>query len=333
MKNCSLICILIFISCNTEQLHYINEQDFKQEIILKSQRVHVNELLNVDDFFLKDNILIVKNDRQDSIFMIYSYPEWECIGAFGTYGRGPEEYLIPKLINDFSDNSFSVIDLSNNSLTEFNLATLNSKRRKLRLNEYLPQTILYSSEAAAFLYDSNQNEVLLHRITDDYNTSIIYNFDDLRKRFYDHNAYWGFLGADESFNRIIYAYQYLRRFDILDYNGNLVKTVVVEPYHDPVIKGDKINYVNSVNSYFGIRTSRDSFFLYFIGHKGEDLMNNLNLKTFIEEFDWNGKPLRRFEINKFLWSFDLLKNGNEVVGFIGLDKSSENPFVVFLFES
>jgi hypothetical protein len=332
MKNYLYLCLAfsIFHSCNIDQFHHVNELGFNNKEKLNFNQVHVNELLNVEDFIVKDSFIIVRNNRQDSIFMIYSYPDWKSVEAFGMQGRGPDEYVMPRLINSSADNSFEIADIGNHSLTKFDLNSFRSERSDFSFEQFLPQTVIYSPGEKAYFYDSNQQEVLIHRMNENNSSSIIYNFEDLRMKYANSNAYWGFLGINDSLKRIVYAYQYKRRFDILDYQGNVIKKVIVSPNYAPVFNGKSIDYNKSMNCYFGLRSSKDSFFLYFVGHTGEDLMNDLNVKTYIEEFDWDGNPLNRYEINTFLWNFDLLKIENEVVGFLGLDQSSENPFTIFL---
>lgn len=85
MKKHTIIYTLlsILLSCQTNNIDTINEDAFKDEITLKISSVKTSEILNVDDFFVKDSLVIVRNNREDSLFMIYALPDFKCLKAFG----------------------------------------------------------------------------------------------------------------------------------------------------------------------------------------------------------------------------------------------------------
>lgn len=89
-----------------------------------------------------------------------------------------------------------------------------------------------------------------------------------------------------------------------------------------------------MNYYFGVRTTNKAIFLYYVGHNGGELSENLNVTTYIEKYDWDGRPLKRFQLNNFIWNFDLLPGTKpEEERFIGLDQSNEDPFIILAVDS
>jgi len=137
----------------------------------------------------------------------------------------------------------------------------------------------------------------------------IYNFDpdqfkDLRESFH---SFRGRLAINEREEKLVYAYQFLRRFDIINFDGELIKTVEISP-STPLLP-EKFDPENAVFSYMAIRASTDSFFLLYIGHSNKEAQEkNYQLTTYIEEFDWDGYPLRRYQLdNSFILDFDIIR--------------------------
>lgn len=330
MKKHTIIYTLlsILLSCQTNNIDTINEDAFKDEITLKISSVKTSEILNVDDFFVKDSLVIVRNNREDSLFMIYALPDFKCLKAFGKKGKGPHEYILPRIIDKPFSKEMFIADFALKKISKFNVNIPEKDMMTLDYSGYLPQSIYYSLDSF-FIFDTNQQEVKLQKMKEDGTSIVLHDFENLKKKYTHSNVYFGFMGINDSLKRIVYAYQYLRRFDILDYDGNVLKQIKIMPYSNPKLHEDRIDTKNSMNYYLGVRTTTKSFFLYYVGHTGKDLTNNLNVTTYIEEYDWNGKPLKRYKLNRFIWGFDFLPDQNsEKNKFIGLDQSLPNPFVI-----
>lgn len=297
---CYLLFLVIFFSCQKNDFRVINEQEFNSEIQLNLSRITTNELLSVDDFFVKDSFVVVHNNREDSLFIIYKLPNFNCIRAFGKQGKGPDEFIMPKIVDNSSLEQFMIADFALNKLSIYYLHNnqIENIRFNSSANKYLPQSIIYTSDSN-FIFDSNQQMVRLHKMRIDGASTILNDFKELQNRYIHSNAYWGFLGVNDSLKRIVYAYQYLRRFDIMDFNGKILEKIKILPDTEPILNNNRLDANNSMNYFFGVRTTTKSFFLYYIGHTGEELANDLNVTTYIEEYDWDGNPLKRYKINQY----------------------------------
>lgn len=317
--------LLIMIGCHKTGIRHISESDFLKETELSEQRILTNTIFNIEEFFVKDTFVVVRNSRNDSIFMVLGLNTFNCIKSWGNTGNGPSEYLSPRLINS-SSNGFYIANFGHRKLEDHTIPEFNKAEQKMVENTDIPQNIV--SADSLLIYDKfNPTSQELVIWQNGLKPKTIYNFDDLKHKYSNTNIYRGFIGVNKTAKRIVYAYQYIRRFDILDYEGNIIKNVEIEPNTPPQLREDKgIDPINSKTYYFGLKTTEDFFFLYYVGYSGDNLRKNMNVNTFIEQYDWNGNPVKRYKIPRFLWNFDICKNG-ESMAFLGLDQSNESPFI------
>lgn len=82
--------------------------------------------------------------------------------------------------------------------------------------------------------------------------------------------------------RIVYAYLFLRRFDIFDFDGNIIKSVEVEPNSNAAQKfrGDGgLDGAKTVMCYTEVVSKGNSFFLNYIGHSPEGFETKAELSN------------------------------------------------------
>ncbi len=318
----SFFIILLFVACESEHT-IVDEKSFTETMLLKEKSIPVKALLNVDHFLVKNELLIVRNDRTDSIFMGINISSGNCEKAWGHKGQGPEEYLLPRLVN-LSENNFDIIDFGRQNKIIVTLPNYDLKREPIGQNTDYPMNIKAIGNGR-YIYDvimPRQQDLKFWKIGE--KPKLIYTFSDLKSKYKNSSVYQGVITANGNNNRIAYIYQYLRRFDILDFNGKLINTIEITPNQKAVLKNDgQVDETNSLVYYMGAKSTDKFIYLYYVGHTGAELRDNLSVVTYIEQYDWEGKPIKRYQINRFIFDFDIKSDKL----FIGLDRYSENaPF-------
>ncbi len=330
MKWFCVLLLLSFYACSfekNERMIKIDMTDFPNTVLLSNERIKTSPLQNIEDFVIKDSLLITRNERNDSIFMVFNRKNYKCIHAFGIQGKGPGEYLMPSLVRT-ERNKLEIYDKMRRKLSVFSLSNLTLESEENLEIVDLPQTIF--SNRDGYIYDCfhpKSREIVYWSPKKD-STKVIFDFPHLTKR-YDTSVTTGFLGFNINNQLIVYAYQYLPIFIIADINGTLIKSVKLVNNDEPVILANgKIDAVNSITYFFGLRTTQSSIFLYYVGYSGENLVKDVCQKTYIQEYTWDGNPVKQYQINRFIWNFDLVEDSASI-SFIGIDINNDSPFIKY----
>lgn len=326
MKIIYLLILLLITACNNNvNEEFIDETDFKEtKSLIKSDNI-IRDILYVDDFIVTDKSLIIKNDFDSLIFKAYDLNNLSHIKSWGFKGKASNEYLMPRLIK-ISDNKFSIFDKTSSKFELFDVSMMDICD-KLDIDIYdMPMSICYIGNNT-FIYDRIQSDNLsLFRWTIGKPPILINDFNNYSQKYKNSNIYNGFIAADSTSDRIIYAFQYIDGFDILDSNGDVIKKIRRKDHTDPVLKDNSIDYMNATTYCFGLRSNKNGFYIYRVGYSGAELKQDMNRITYIEEFDWNGNPIRRYEIPFFISNFEYTSDNR----FILQDNmSEEEPLKIF----
>ena len=334
------MCLNVLFACinrnGKENIQSISEEDFKGHIQLREERKVTKEMLNVRNFFVQDSFLIVNNSRKDSLFMAFDLSTFKCLHSWGRRGHGPDEHGLFTHIIKLPGDSFQIADFSRYridtyALPKFDLVAENKivNERKQRALRHIPQKLI--TDGRYYYYDNFiKHELFLSKWRNGETPEEICDFGRYKKIYGSSSFYWGCLGLNKERNRIVYAYKYLRRFDLLDLDGNYIKTVEINPYPTIHGRGKNLNREKSTMCYMTARTSKKSFFVYYLGHSANELEEGgSRTATYIEEFDWDGNPINRYELNRVISDFEIIENNKKQVSFIAIDEENDNPLIVY----
>ena len=334
------ICLNVLFGCinqnEKENIQSISEEDFKENIQLREERKVTKEMLNVRNFFVQDSFLVVNNSRKDSLFMVFDLSTFKCLHSWGRRGHGPNEHGLFTHTVKLSDDSFQIADFSRYridtyALPKFNLVSENKivNERKERALRHIPQKLL--TDGHYYYYDNFiKHELFLSKWQNGETPEEIYDFGKYKKTYKSSSFYWGCLGLNKEHNRIVYAYKYLRRFDLLDLDGNYIKTVKINPYPTIHERGKNLDREKSTMCYMAVRASKDSFYIYYLGYTVDELEDKgRKIATYIEEFDWNGNPVNRYKLNRVISDFEIIKNDEEKLSFIAIDEENDAPLIIY----
>lgn len=341
-----LLCwtFLIALSCaekETAETTYkaISPSDFAEEVTLKLEPLQTNAIMDVRDFMIKDDHLIVLNRRDDSLFMAFQLDPVKLVASWGRKGRGPGEYELFSHLVDLPGNRFYIADYSLLRIHEISLPDFTEiaetpiiNNRADPVSMEIPQS-LYAMDDSTFVYDRSELHALqLAKWTFNQSSELLYDFPDLKPEFPDKNMMdlAGDMAVSPSNNALVYAHRWLNRFDIVDLNGKLVKAISKEPKLKGLVrKGEDFDYENSILGYPQVEVTEDAIFLYYLGYaasKAQDLSQDK--VTYIEEFDWKGNPKVRYKINDQISEFKVWEQENGEVYFIAMKRTEEEPFVL-----
>lgn len=308
-------------SCSSEQVN-IDDKKFGDTISLTSKNVENNILCNPEDLnTIDDSHIIIKNSgRKAPIFMVFNVKDWSLTSEFGQLGSAKSEYIMPKIVKGYS-NSIEIYDVHHNNITD---VKSNKQVDFEKSNDAMIQDIYNSGSFYLYENFSKQNGGTIEKVENN-KLSEFYRFPDLRERFADPFSYKGSIGINPKTCDVVYAYQYFRRFDILDKNGDVIKICKSSDSEITNLDNSTLDEDNSRIYYWGVSTTENSIFLTYIGL----IPNEISEKsaTYIEEYDWRGNPKHKYKLDGIFSHITYLNNS-----FVCVSPFLESPFVVYEIE-
>ena len=335
--------LLLFYSCSDKEMQTHSEKEFGDVIQLNTKRKFTRELLSIDDLMVKDSLVVICNSRDDSIFMAFDLKGKDtlnCVKTWGRKGKGPGEYGLFTHLIDLPQNEFYVADYSRNNLRKYSLPEFKLRREKKIVTNRdepqfreIPQKIV-SPDGSIFFYDKfMMHELYITRWKNGQTPEEIFGFPSFKKQYSKETSttYFGCLAVNSKMNRIVYAFHHFRRFYIMDFDGNIIKKVQITPgAPSPVFKDDRnLDAGSSTLCFMNARATDRSIFLYYVGHTYNEIKKkDWQVSTYIEEYDWEGNPINRYKLDRFISNFDIVSGKKGSRFFLGIDQAHEDPVLV-----
>lgn len=335
--------LLLLFACSDKETQTHSEKEFGDVVQLNPKRKLTRELLSIDDLMVKDSLMVVCNSRDDSIFMAFDLngkDTLNCIKTWGRKGKGPGEYGLFTHLIDLPQNEFYVADYSRNNLRKYSLPGFKLRREKKIVTNRdepqfreIPQKIV-SPDGSIFFYDKfMMHELYITRWKNGQRPEEIYAFPKFKNKYSNGTSftYAGCLGVNSRLKRIVYAFNLFRRFYIMDFNGNIIKKVQITPGAPaPVFNDDRnLDRGSSTLCFMNARATDRSIFLYYVGHTYNEIKKkDWEVSTYIEEYDWEGNPIKRYRLGKFISNFDIVSANRGSQVFVGTDQAHEHPVLL-----
>ena len=325
----SLISCMLIACTGKPKSFYITDEDFKESIKLH-RSANIDVFGNIKKFCVVDSFLLVNLSQDESIFCLYNTNSLSMIKSWGNIGRAGNEYLFPIVIK-YDDDRFVIWEKSYKRMEFYNVHNLdNTDIVETKEITDMPNLVSHAGDNI-FVYERlYPREISLFRWHLGEDPLMITTLKDYATLFKDSNVYAGFLETDENRDRIVYAFQFIDGFDILDMNGDLIKKV--RRKNSP---GPSLNHNGGIDGFvsntycFGLQKGKNSFFLYRVGFSGTEWIEDMKRVTYLEEFDWDGNPLRRYELPMIISGFECMRDGR----FIIQDNTSEDATLQIFVKS
>ena len=284
------VCLGLLAGCKPA-----DPQAFRIEKVLTPELMPLQGLTDPFRVEVKHPYLIVQNSEKlkDSIFHVYDLRNNELKCVFGSIGQGPEEYVMPWLLNNLLDG---FVIQSDNAFRKFSI----DKNGQVVMKEKVTPVFQMALSEAQFIHDSlfvvspafygipymykcdMKNEEPLKAYA--YRDTTLINYADDPNR-----VDCMFANKD----RIVLCYNYKKQIDFMDTDFNLVKRVEFDEY-SPVfgVKNPNGRKPSYVQGYLGKRY----LYVIFMGCTYEELKARDEKGAFIEIFDFDGNPIARYEL-------------------------------------
>jgi len=299
---------------------HVTDDAFGQTINLTGIPLDTKEIIKPEQLLVKGKYLVTNNQRNDSVFMIFELPDMRCIAAFGIKGRGPGEFVSPRIVETAEDSILFYI---------YEMTT--EKVYKVSLNHLFPEYyITLPKQSRAW---GDKQVVFFDNNTAYYSASTakgkmiyLFNKDSLpqEKEFKDimipgvkgsWTTYIGDFGTNKNFGRIAYAFKYFKRLKIIDLQTMNERDIIfdsreLDEGHDDIATLEPTN----ITHFWGMSPNDDYFWMLYSGRTPVNVVRdnrNKNTYIFVEKYDWNGNPVKRYKLDD--WGYFCVDEKNETI--------------------
>jgi hypothetical protein len=298
----------------------MNDAAFGETINLTGKPINIKENIKPEQLFVKGNYLVTKNQRKDSVFMIFEIPSMKCVAAFGVKGNGPDEFGFPRIVETAEDSIlFYIYEMNNEKVYKVSLKllypeyylTLSKKSRSFDEKQIVfidNKTAYYSASASKgkMIYYFNRDSIPQDKSIHDLAIPGI-------------KGSWttliGDFGINNHLGRIAYAYKYFKRLRIIDINSMKERNIIFEAKNlDKGLNDIATLEPTNITHYWGMSANDEYFWMLYSGRTPVDVQrDNRNNKKFIfvEKFDWNGNPVKRYKLDD--WGYFCVDKKNELL--------------------
>lgn len=293
-----------------------NQDPFGEIIELKGEHLIPDTFIFVPKeprMIVRNNIMIMKifdYSKGAQPFLLFQYPEMKFIKKVGKIGNGPDEFMYADIIPSTDTTLLCYLfEYTNEKLYNLDLNG-NFTRSSFKFNSsikgmFTQKRDIQSLDKNHFIYVDNSKTGKSIFLTSNENDSIIdkeifsLQLNPKRKSPF---TYIGDFGINIQKDRMIYAYKYFKILKFMDIKAETVRTLnyAQSEFNEPSLSIEK-SLDNNTTHYGGICASNNYVYCVYIGRTpavvGKENRKG-NRYIFIEQYDWNGNPIKKYKLDK-----------------------------------
>lgn len=310
-----IITIAFSLSCKNGEKQLKN---FPTTEYLSPTCIPINEIIKIGNIYKYKNYIVLQNVSSNAkeSFYTYSFPDFKFLYAFCPIGNGPKEYIMPTVIKNTPENIFSFRDHATDkyvsySLTDSTATFINESVFKPNDNRYFWE-INYIRENLYLLKRSN-SKISSRELWDFSSQQLLDtlpNTFDLKKSM-GNNYYTEFddTWISSSNSKVAFAYFFIDRIEIGSINGQKLEMLTSIGTKDTpnfhTFKEGKGNYKynveNNIVHYESLSCTDKYIYALYAGIPWGDI--DKNHSSIIEIYNWNGKPIKKLNLEHSLSAF------------------------------
>ena len=267
-----------------------------------------------------ENLLVVMNTRDDSVFKLYNPENLDLIYQFGSMGNGPYETRSPIIALKNNLDTLTIYESIHQTLYKYFL----SEQKEILVDDTpLPRypidranNVLYYTDSL-YIYVANSNgRIIISNERTGVNTIVPYGPPTLNELSAEQLAL--FFNSESTFNSqkqiIASAPVALGQIDFFDLKGKLIKSVVYDDRNhskDVLRQSELEDFFTEIYRFaLDIYSTEDHIYLLVEDLLFSEIGITYEEKSRILKFDWEGNFLVEYQLDKHATSIaiDILRN-------------------------
>ena len=307
-----------------DDIKYVTE--FPQSFKLTDKIVPDIDVIGITNFTVYDSNIIFSTKRKDSLWFVFSLPDFYYRGSFLSNGNGPFEFVQSPRVNAgklFKENEelfAGIYDFQKGRVFKLNLdRTLNEKKLTISvLNDSLPAflfnfMIIENDKYFCKEVNNNHTQQIRYILENNKRTTPVV-LEKLNQASINEGEDINILSTMTKMNYdngiIVEMPIGLNYINMYSLDGNFSKTVCIGDKMDNIEKIQNKDRWDRIYTFADLRIFENFWGVIQIdeGEKTYQMGRKKLPKIYI--FDWQGKPLAELKLDHFITSFDIdLKNG------------------------
>jgi len=275
-----------------------------------------------------DSLLFLSTIHRDSLWVVVQLPSYDILGSFLTIGQGPYEFLHTPWVSS-NTRIFEVDDEIFANIYDFGRARMMQVNISKTLKaDRLYMSVLESSFPRGIfsIIDLGHNKFFYRQVNNDataqlrfirYNDSISTPpvLESLNRAKIDPREDINILSVMTKMNphnnRFIEMPVSLNYFNIYDLDGSFAKTICIGNRLDNIGRIQSQRFRDRRQTFKDIRVFEDFFGIVLIDETTKTMQTVRRSLPSILLFDWEGNPLAKLQLPRFITSFDIdFRNGS-----------------------
>lgn len=298
------------VPLETGEVAYNGDVPFGEIIELKGRHITGDTAifkLYEEEVLCKDNVIVLRPSIFDPI-LTFKLPEVKSQCWIGSIGKGPEQFLNPVLVH--TTDTFALCYVTDHTdyrrffkLTKDNkLHTLPSPLNGKR--SYMLEYIYNTKKDECIHIEKCRDGMYIMKSwieSDSVKTKQVYKLN-LKEELNLWSPYIGCFAVNVKANRMVYAYKYFRTLKFMDMEAQKIRTITFK--NEQGFDDNSLNIADgldrNVSHYCKIYPQLKHVYIYYFGETPikayEDVQKGI-VYSYIEQYDWNGIPIRKYKLD------------------------------------
>ena len=257
--------------------------------------------------------LIMKNlsfSQGEAQFHVFQYPEMVHIESAGLYGNGVNEFLYPFIIPTSDTTLYAfVLEATREKMyrldkqgvispSSFHFPTVKADNKwsdKLDLVNLAPNDFIYADNSK-----TGKSIFRTYPENDSIVTKELFSLQ-LNPKRKSPFTYIGDFGVNPAQKRMVYAYKYFKILKFMDMETGVERIVNFQQgdFNDGSLTlADGLD--QNVTHYWGMSANDEYVYCFYSGRTPMEVLRDGrkgNFYIYLEQFDWNGNPVRKYKLD------------------------------------